>query len=225
MNRTGLLFSIYLFCCLLFCNSLIAQQTHEDIPDKYFNSNFGAEIRGKNAISIAIGTSVLNGDFTEPLFEIYTHIGYKRFLGRYVNINFGYQKFNLAYKDRFNEGFMSFDLNLELYLLPQHSFTPFIFAGGGLNAANYFTRTDSKVQGGGGFELLVSESVGIKLFAEYNYLFIDDLDGKISGEANDVYWRAGFGVNFYFGKRGKRKKIKKSEPTVINSNPIIHYKN
>jgi len=223
MRNAFLLYTVYLSCCFLFCNSLIAQQISQSI--KHENSKFRTEIRGKNAVSIAAGTSVLNGDFANPLFEIYAHIGYKRFLGPHVNLNFGYQKFNLAYKDEFNEGFMSFDLNLELYLFPYHSFTPFVFAGGGLNAANYFTRTDSKVQGGGGFELLVTASVGLKLFAEYNYMFTDELDGKISGDANDVYWRGGFGVNFYFGKRGKHKKSKKNEPTVINSNPIIHHKN
>jgi hypothetical protein len=223
MRNTFLIYTIYLSCCFLYCNSLTAQQISQSIQHE--NSKFRTEIRGKNAVSIAVGTSVLNGDFTDPLFEIYTHIGYKRFLGPYVNVNFGYQKFNLAYKDEFNEGFMSFDMNLELYLFPHHSFTPFVFVGGGLNASNFFIRKDSKVQGGGGFELLVTRSVGIKLFAEYNYLFTDDIDGKISGDADDAYWRAGFGFNFYFGKRGKHKRIKKDEPTVINSNPIIHSKN
>ncbi len=219
MPKTILLYTVCIACCFLFYNSLTAQQINQNIQHQ--NSKFGTDFRGKNAVSIAVGTAVLNGDFVDPLFEIYTHIGYKRFLGPYVNVNFGYQKFNLAYKDEFNEGFMSFDMNLELYLFPHHVFTPFVFAGGGLNAANYFTRTNSKVQGGGGFELLVTASVGIKLFAEYNYLFTDDLDGKISGDADDVYWRAGFGMNFYFGSRGRHKKPKKNEPTVINSNPII----
>jgi hypothetical protein len=223
MPKTILLYTVYLSCCFLFCNSLTAQQVSQNIQHQ--NSKFETDFRGKNAVSIAVGTAVLNGDFADPLFEIYTHIGYKRFLGSYVNVNFGYQKFNLAYKDDFNEGFMSFDMNLELYLFPHHTFTPFVFAGGGLNAANYFTRTDSKVQAGGGFEFLVTASVGIKLFAEYNYLFTDELDGKISGDADDAYWRAGFGMNFYFGRRGKHKKLKKNESTVINSNPIIQYKN
>ncbi len=223
MRNTFLIYIIYLSCCFLYCNSLTAQQISQSIQNK--NSKFITEIRGKNAVSIAAGTSVLNGDFTAPLFEIYTHIGYKRFLGPYVNVNFGYQKFNLAYKDEFNEGYMSFDINLELYLFPHHSFTPFVFVGGGLNASNFFIRKDSKVQGGGGFELLVARSVGIKLFTEYNYLFTDDIDGKISGDTDDAYWRADFGFNFYFGKRGKHKRIKKNEQTVINSNPIIHSKN
>ena len=214
--------SIYFCYCLFLCNTLIAQQISKDIPVNNDNSKFGQEIRAKNVLSAAVGTSIINGDYPEALFEIYTHIGYKRFLGSYVNINFGYHKFNLANKDILNEGFMSFDLNLELNLFPHNLFTPFIFVGGGINASNHFVQTDSKVQGGGGLELLVTGAIGIKLFAEYNYLFTDELDGKISGEADDVYWRMAFGVNFYFGKRSSRRKIDKNVLTVINSNPIIH---
>ena len=216
---------IYFYCCLFLCNTLIAQQIAHDNPVKNYNPKFDTEVRGRNAISAAVGTSLINGDYTEPLFEIYSHIGYKRFLGSYLNINFGFHKFNLAYEDVFNEGYMSFDLNLELLLFPRGAFTPFLYAGGGYNASNYFKRKDPKVQGGGGLELLISQSIGIKLVAEYNYFFTDDIDGKIFGEADDVYWRMAFGINFYFGKRSGRKKINKNVPTVINSNPIIHNKN
>lgn len=212
-------------CCLFFCNTLIAQQIGQDITLENYNPKFGTEVRGRNVISAALGTSIINGDYTEPLFEIYSHIGYKRFLGSYVNINFGYHKFNLANEDVFNEGFMSFDLNLELLIFPRNMFTPFLFGGGGYNASNFFTTTEPKVQGGGGLELLIAESVGIKLLAEYNYLFTDEIDGKVFGEADDVYWRMSFGVNFYFGKRSRRRRIDKNVPTVINSNPIIHNKN
>ena len=217
--------TIYFFCCLLFCNSLIAQQKIKDRQVTNYNPKFGLEVRGKNAITVAVGTSLINSDFSEPLFELYSHAGYKRFLGPYVNVNLGYHKFNVANKDVFNEGFMSFDLNLEWTLFPHNLFTPFLFAGGGINASNFFTQTEPKAQGGVGFELLVTASVGVKLFAEYNYLFTDVLDGRISGEANDMYWRMAFGVNFYFGKRSNRKKIGKNVPTIINSNPIIHVKN
>ncbi|NND50796.1 MAG: Curli production assembly/transport component CsgG, partial [Flavobacteriaceae bacterium] len=161
------------------------------------------------------------GDFVDPLFDIYFHAGYKRYLGSHVNLNFTYHKFNLAYKDQFNNGFMSFDLNLEWNVLPFDSFSPFIYAGGGLNAANYFTRTDSKVQGGAGIEYLVSKGVGVKLYTDYNHVFTDELDGKIYGDAEDIYWRLGFGLNLYFGKHGRSNRITKNGPTVIESNPIV----
>ncbi len=217
--------SIFCYCYFFFCNPIIAQQTTEKLQVENESSNDRTKIRGNNVISVAIGSAVLNGDFPDPIYEIEMYVGYKRFFGSYVNLNFGYHKFNLANKDILNEGFMSFDLNLELNIFPHNLFTPFFYAGGGFNASNYFKRSDTKIQGGGGMEFLATESLGLKLFAEYNNVFTDELDGKISGDANDTFWRMGFGINFYLGTGGKHIKLGKNVPTVINSNPIIPYKN
>ena len=206
---------------LIFSTSSIFSQ-EENSTQK---SRFGSDIRAKNVVSLAAGASVINGDYVDPLFEIYSHVGYKRFLSKHFNINIGYHKFNLAYEDLFNEGYMSFDMNLEFLLMPDRTFSPFVFAGGGLNAANYFERIDSKIQGGVGIEYMVTERIGMKLMADYNYMFVDDIDGLVAGEADDVYWRMAFGLNLYFGNRKNKKRIKDNEPTVINSNPIIHHNN
>jgi len=161
----------------------------------------------------------MNGDLSNPMFEIYSHIGYKRFLGSSVAINLGYHKFNLAFEDTFNEGFMSFDLNLEWYVSPYNTFTPFIFAGGGYHAANYFETTETKAQGGIGLEYLMTERIGLKLFADYNYMFTDNVEGLVFGESDDTYWRVAIGLNIYFGKFLENKLAKKI-PTVINSNQL-----
>ncbi len=179
------------------------------------------ELRGNNAIDVGAGTSVINGDLVDPKFEIYFHVGYKRYILPYLNINVGYNKFNLAYTDVYNEGFMSFDLNLESTLMPHNRFSPFIFAGGGYNASNYFKQTAFKFQGGGGVEYIVSEGLGLKLYTDYNYVLSDELDGLIAGASDDTYFRIGLGINYYFGGGTKKAKILKDQPSIINSNQII----
>ena len=156
------------------------------------------------------------------MFEFYGQVGFKRYINPYVNINFTYNKFNLAHKNVSNDGFMSFDLNVESTIRPDSFFTPFVFAGIGINASNYFKETGMKIQGGLGLEYIILEGFGLKLFTDYNHTFSDELDGKVFGDANDVYWRIGFGVNYYFGNSNKKPKISSDEPTIINSNPIIH---
>ena len=221
MSRKKLI-SIALFISSLFmCQNTMAQEIIEDKAENFYNSKFGNEIRGKNAFTAALGTVVMNGDFADPLWEIYFHAGYKRFLTPHLNINLTYHKFNLAYKDLFNNGFMSFDLNLEVNLAPYDLFTPFIYVGGGLNAANHFVTKDLKIQGGVGIEYLATAVIGIKIFADYNYVFSDELDGKVFGEADDVYWRMALGLNIYFGKHRKANKITGKIPTVIEANPIV----
>ena len=209
------------FLGFIFCfTSHSFSQKQDSLSVESLNlSKFGKEVRGKNALSLGVGTSVMNGDLSNPMFEIYSHIGYKRFLGSSVAINLGYHKFNLAFEDTFNEGFMSFDLNLEWYVSPYNTFTPFIFAGGGYHAANYFEATETKVQGGIGLEYLMTERIGLKLFADYNYMFTDDVEGLVFGESDDTYWRVAIGLNIYFGKFLENKLAKKI-PTVINSNQL-----
>ncbi len=178
------------------------------------------ELRGANAIDIGAGTSVINGDFGDPKFEIYFHIGYKRYIFPHLNINVSYNKFNLAYIDVYNEGFMSFDMNLESTLLPHNKLSPFIFAGGGYNASNDFNHTAIKLQGGGGVEYIIIEGLGLKLFADYNFVMSDELDGLIAGASDDTYFRIGLGANYYFGGGKKKDKILKDQPSVIKSNQI-----
>lgn len=178
------------------------------------------EFRGSNVIDAGVGTAVLNGDLIDPQFELYFHIGYKRYIIPYLNINFSYNKFNLAYTDVYNEGYMSFDLNLEATLLPHQRFSPFVYAGGGYNAANYFEQTALKFQGGGGLEYIVTEGVGLKLYTDYNYVLSDELDGLIAGNSDDTYFRIGFGVNYYFGGAKKKSKLQKNQPSIFNSNQI-----
>jgi len=198
---------------------LIYSQT-EGEPNSKSNSFFHLN-RGDNVITAAVGTAIINGDFPDPLFEFFGQIGYKRFITPFLNINFTYNKFNLAYKDVANNGFMSFDINVEGLLMPNKPFSPFVFAGIGLNASNYFKQSDIKTQMGFGLEYIVTESIGVKLFTDYNYVFSDLVDGKEFGDSDDTFWRIGFGINYYFGN-SKKKKEPISGPSIINSNPIIH---
>ena len=179
------------------------------------------ELRANNAVDFAAGTSIINGDLKDPKFELFFHASYKRYIIPLININLSYNKFNLAYTDVYNEGFMSFDLNVESTLLPHNRLSPFIFAGGGYNASNDFDKTAIKFQGGGGLEYIVIDGLGIKLYADYNQVMSDELDGVIAGDSDDTYIRIGFGVNYYFGGAKKKTETLKEGPTTIDSNQII----
>ncbi|WP_299226602.1 outer membrane beta-barrel protein [uncultured Psychroserpens sp.] len=205
--------------CLFFSFTVTAQEKTEEPSEikKVTKTDF-YELRGTNAFDVAIGTSVINGDFVDPMFEIYSHVGYKRHITPHVAIDFGYHKFNLAYIDVYNEGFMSFDLNLELTVLPHSMFSPFVFAGAGLNASNHFKATANKFQGGGGVECIVSDKFGIKIYTDYNYVLSDELDGLEAGASDDTYFRLALGLNFYFGGAKAKAKRLKGQATVIESN-------
>lgn len=210
-----------LFLCLVPITILAQDETPKATKNTEIKKTFKTEfydLRGTNVFDVAVGTSVINGDFVDPKFEIYSHLGYKRHLTPHLGIDIGYHKFNLAYVDIYNEGFMSFDLNLELTVLPHNRFSPFVFAGVGLNASNHFKETANKFQGGGGVEYIVSNQFGLKLYTDYNYVLSDTLDGLEAGDSDDTYFRLAIGVNFYFGGSKIKSKKLQGQATVIDSN-------
>ncbi|BAO74598.1 curli production assembly/transport component CsgG [Winogradskyella sp. PG-2] len=178
------------------------------------------DYRGTNAIDAALGTAYFDGDLPDPEFEVYFRIGYKRHITNHLGINVIYNKYNIAFKDVYNEGFMSFDANLEFLFSPYTKFSPFIQAGYGYNANNYFEATSTKAQGALGFEYIVMDGVGFRLFGEYNYSFSDELDGLIAGDSDDTFYRIGFGVNLYFGGKKRKQKLLSRIDTVIQSNLV-----
>ena len=184
-------------------------------------NTFFYDSRGTNVIDLGVGAAIINGDLPDLVLEIASRFGYKRYIFPYLNIGLTYNKFNLAFKDGYHEGFISFYLNLEYVLFPYHKVTPFLFVGGGYNASNYFVQTAAKLQGGAGIEIIAAEKFGLKIMADYNYVLSDALDGVVFGASDDAYWRFLLGVNLYFGGRKKKESVLKGLPTIINSNPII----
>ncbi|MBA6152971.1 Curli production assembly/transport component CsgG [Gelidibacter maritimus] len=213
--------NISLVFLTLFSFKTLAQNETLTVEENFNKKAFFTDFRGMNAAEAAIGTSNVNGDLPNPIFEIAFRVGYKRSLSPHLNLGFTYNKFNLAFEDIYNEGFMSFDLNLEYLMAPYHRFSPFLFAGGGLNAANYFTQSAAKFQGGAGIEVIAAKRLGLRLMADYNYVFSDTLDGVIAGGSDDAYWRILFGTTIYFGDGNKKGRLLKDTPSIMNSNPIL----
>lgn len=155
------------------------------------------ERRGKNVINNAFGITLIDGDLPNATPNIFGRIGYKQYLGSYLNLNFSFNQFKLKNKDIFEESFTSLDINAEFTVLPYDNLTPFLYSGIGFNGQNGFSDTETKFQYGVGLEYLISKSIGISLFAEQNIMFSDNLDEVVNGKRDDFYYRFGLGLNFY----------------------------
>ena len=125
--------------------------------------------------------------------------------------NYGLSKMTT---DNFYDADVSYlELGLEYRLLPFDVFTPYAYGGVGLITENISNRFDlqntfyQKVNIGGGFEYMLNNNVGVRLGADYNYIFSDSLDEIEQGKYNDFYIRGNVGLNFYFGNKvkGQRK--------------------
>jgi len=133
--------------------------------------------------------------------------------------NYGLSKMST---DVFYEADVSYlEIGAEYRLLPFDVFTPYIFGGGGLITENISNRFDldntfyRKANIGGGIEYMFNNNVGIKLSADYNYIFSDAFDEVEQGRYNDFYWRGNIGLNFYFGnplKDQRKFDFEKNKP-------------
>ncbi|GAB4159878.1 MAG: hypothetical protein Tsb0033_15070 [Winogradskyella sp.] len=179
------------------------------------------EFRGTHVVDAAFGTSLLLGDYPESKPNIFFRIGYKYHINRNLNINLSFNKYNLSVSETLEQGYMSFDLNLEYMVIPHKAFTPFLFGGYGYNASNYFEESQTKLQFGLGLEYMVMEGVGLKLFGDYNYVLSNELEGLISPANDESFLRIGLGVNLYLGGNKRKEQILNQIDTVINSN-LIH---
>jgi curli biogenesis system outer membrane secretion channel CsgG len=159
--------------------------------------------RSKFAIEISGGTTLMDGDYEDPLLRPFGRGALKFFISPSFNVSASTNVVNLANQNLLDVGYITGDLNLEWILLPKDRFTPFLYAGGGYGMNKEFEEIHGKAQYGLGLEYLASDRIGIKLFAEQNINFSDNIDYIVSGTRDDYYYKFGLGLTYYFAKNKK----------------------
>jgi len=156
------------------------------------------ERRSKFAIEISSGVTLMDGDYGSSLLRPMGRGALKYFITPSFNLSASTNVINLANKDRLDVGYLTFDLNGELIILPKDKLSPFIFAGGGFGANRIFDNEHFKLQYGLGLEYMISDKIGIKLYGEHNLNFSDNIDYLQRGVRDDYYYRFGLGMTYYF---------------------------
>jgi len=159
--------------------------------------------RSKFAIEISGGATLMDGDYQDPLLRPFGRGALKYFITPGFNISASTNVVNLANKNLLDVGYITYDLNLEWVLLPKDRLTPYLYGGGGYAMNKKFENTYGKIQYGLGLEYLASDKIGIKLFAEQNINFSDNVDYIKAGTRDDYYYKFGLGLTYYFGKKKK----------------------
>ena len=156
--------------------------------------------RSKNVLNISSFATYFDGDYSNSNIEYDgVQIGYKYFFNN-SNFNIGGRTamFHLSNENVFRERYFTSDLNLEYVFLPKDNFTPYLFAGAG-GFYKSFYHYNFKMHYGLGIEYLINKDIGIRIFAEKNDLFTDEVDGKIHGKKDDSFYKFGIDLNIYLG--------------------------
>lgn len=188
--------------------------TDTKLYDRYYKAR-----RGSSVVNMAGGISIIDGDLPNSSLDMLGRLGYKQYLTPHLNLNVSLNQFRLKNGDLFENSFASVDLNAEFTVLPFDNFSPYIYSGVGFHLRNKDTEPLTKLQVGLGLEYLVSDYLGIHMFAEPNFTLSDELDGVINGKRNDFYYRFGLGINFYINPpstKSKREKLPKEEANPLS---------
>ncbi len=182
-------------------------ETENEVADR--TALYGRDLeprRSKFAIEISGGTSLIDGDYVNPVLKPMGRGALKWFITPSLNLSASTNAVLLANKDLLDVGYLTYDLNLELLLLPRDKFSPYIYGGAGYGMNKKFENTHSKVQFGVGVEYLVSNAIGIKLFGEYDVNFSDNLDYIVAGVRDDYYYKFGLGLTYYLSSHKNKSK-------------------
>ncbi|PWB21771.1 CsgG/HfaB family protein [Flavobacterium sp. HTF] len=159
--------------------------------------------RGSFGIEISGGATLMDGDYESALLRPFGRGALKFRVSPGFTVSASTNVVNLANENLLDVGYITYDLNLEYFLLPRDRLTPIFYAGGGYGTNKKFENTHGKFQYGLGLEYMASDKIGIKLFAEQNVNFSDNVDYIKAGTRDDYYYKFGFGLTYYFTKKKK----------------------
>lgn len=159
--------------------------------------------RSKFAIELSGGTTLMDGDYQDPLLRPFGRSALKWMISPSFTASASTNVVNLANKNLLDVGYITYDLNMEWIILPKDRLTPYLYVGGGYGMNRKFENTYGKFQYGAGLEYMASDRIGLKLFAEQNINFSDNIDYIVAGTRDDYYYKFGLGLTYYFGKKKK----------------------
>ncbi|WP_299682696.1 CsgG/HfaB family protein [uncultured Dokdonia sp.] len=168
----------------------------------------------KNTISFSGGGNLIDGDFATRRLGFYGAATYQHNLNTFFDVAIDGAVFDLNNGEQYQNIFGSVGINGVFNVLPKDDLSPFIYAGPGLvvdlretvNEQTLFGRAFFKLQYGAGIQYKLNPRVGLKVFAEHNVVFSDELDFRVNGKRDDFYFNFGIGVNYNFNWKNKSKK-------------------
>ncbi|MEL4307280.1 CsgG/HfaB family protein [Joostella sp. CR20] len=163
-----------------------------------------------HSLGLSLGGALNNSDYSASELRPSFKVDYLYRMSRYLSLNVSANSFELNNGDLYKRKFASIDTNLGFTFLPNDDLTPFAYGGAGIlfgfendqtpeNAESTFF----KAQYGLGLEYFINQKISLKLFADQNMTFSDDLDYLRNGKRDDYYFNFGFGVSFTLGVKNK----------------------
>jgi len=164
----------------------------------------------KNSLSFTGGIGQIYSDYTVKEWDYFTSIQYQRKISSTFNLGISGSFFKLNNGTIFNESFVGIDLNGQFNILPHDEISPFVYFGPGMifrtSGDNQGDDSFVKAHVGVGVKYFLSPRWGLIAFAEYDFVFSDELDYLVNGTRDDQYYNFGIGINYYFNFKNSNNK-------------------
>ncbi|MDT0678130.1 CsgG/HfaB family protein [Autumnicola musiva] len=175
---------------------------------KLYDRKF-VERKSGSSFGVGIGGTLMSGDYSDEEVGAALNIDFTTNFSRSLFLNMNLGAFELKNQNAFSRKLAGFDLNAGYLVLPNDNLSPYIYGGPGIilgldNIPEDQENIHLKVQYGLGLEYLLNNNLGLKIFAQHNLSFDDEVDYIINGKRNDQYFNFGLGVNFYLGGSGNK---------------------
>lgn len=182
----------------------LREKAEEEAVGLYDRNFYTSET--KHSVNVAIGTSLIDGDWASREPDFSAKVGYKYHLTNSFRLGLDVDLFQLNSAPDNNNLFLGADLNLEYRILSNDKFSPYIYAGPGIfmlvgAPVGFLQSADSfgKFQYGAGLEYQTSDKLSFFLQGDFNYTFSDKIDNLVNGKRDDHYYNINFGVNYKLG--------------------------
>jgi curli production assembly/transport component CsgG len=175
----------------------------EDALDRdVFDRPIATNNRDGTGLGLSVGAQQYSGDYQNPQTRPTGSLRIRTALGDRWGLNFETGAGRVAAQDAFDELTLTAEAQLEYYVLPHGSVTPYVQLGAGAMAQSLETLSLQDdimphVSGGAGLEVMASPRLGIRAGVHTRYALNDRLDGAAIGRVPDSVWGLRLGLTYY----------------------------
>ncbi len=179
------------------------EQKTVNVSRDYFDRVLNRNFRNHTSINAQIGASRYQGDYRYPQARTSFGLQIKQSLSPNWKAGLSLARGREVAYESFDKSITSAQFFSQYYVFPYSQLSPYLQIGGGISYTSSWLPKDASqlhpiVSGGGGFEYMVNNHVGVNVSGLFDYSVDDKLDGKSTGRYNDFIWNINMGLTYYF---------------------------
>ncbi len=167
-----------------------------------FDRPIATDSRAGTGLGLSVGAQQYSGDYQNPQTRPMGSLRVRTALGDRWGLGLDLGAGRVAARDAFDDLTLSAEAQLEYYVLPNSTVTPYLQLGGGAmtQSIRELSLQDDvmpHLSAGAGLEVMASPRLGVRAGLHTRYVLDDRLDGAAIGRVPDSVWGLKLGLTYY----------------------------